>query len=258
MLGILISLEAEKIFTLGTYTVTNSLLYTALVSLLIFGAALVFRRRIAMVPGYFQSGIEMILEYFLELMDSVLNRRALSEKYLPIVGTIFLFVMTANWLSLLPGVGSIGLNEEGHGLVPLLRAPAADLNFTLALAIVTVVLVNIFAVQSLGLAGRLKHFFNFSNPINFIIGLLELVSEFAKIISFSFRLFGNVFAGEVLLLIVAFLVPFVIPVPFLMLEVFVGMIQAFVFAMLALVFIAIATAHSEGHEEKVGEKVLSH
>lgn len=258
MTGILISLEAEKIFSLGSFPVTNSLLYTALVSILIVGTALIFRRKIVMVPGYFQSGIEMILEYFLELMDSVLGRRALSEKYLPLVGTIFLFVMTANWFSLLPGVGSLGLNEEGHGLVPLLRAPAADLNFTLALAIVTVVLVNVYAIRSIGLGGRLKHFFNFSNPVNFGIGLLELVSEFAKIISFSFRLFGNVFAGEVLLLIVAFLVPFVIPVPFLMLEVFVGMIQAFVFAMLALVFIAIATAHDESHDEKVGEKVLSH
>ncbi len=200
----------------------------------------------------------MILEYFLELMDSVLGRRALSEKYLPIVATIFLFIMTANWLSLLPGVGSIGLHEGEHGLVPLLRAPAADLNFTLALAIVTVVMVNVFAIRSLGLGHRLKHFFNFSNPVNLGIGLLELVSEFAKIISFSFRLFGNVFAGEVLLLIVAFLVPFVIPVPFLMLEIFVGVIQAFVFAMLALVFIAIAVAQEESYETKVGEKVLIH
>lgn len=258
MAGILISLEAEKIFTLGAYTVTNSLLYTALVSLLILAGSLLLRRQISMVPGYFQNIIEVILEYFLNLMDSVLGRRDLSEKYLPIVGTIFLFIMIANWLSLLPGVGSLGLEEEGHGLVPLLRAPAADLNFTLALAIVTVVLVNVFAVRALGLGGRLKHFFNFSNPVNFAIGLLELVSEFAKIVSFSFRLFGNVFAGEVLLLIVAFLVPFVVPVPFLMLEVFVGMIQAFVFAMLALVFIAIATAHGEDHDTKVGEKVLSH
>jgi F-type H+-transporting ATPase subunit a len=164
------------------------------------------------------------------------------------VATIFLFVLVSNWIGLLPGVGSILIND-GHGhQIPLLRAAAADLNFTLALGVLAVVVVNLIAIVTLGIRSHAGKFFNFSGPINFFVGILELVSEFAKIISFSFRLFGNIFAGEVLLVIVAFLVPYVAPLPFLFLEVFVGFIQAFVFAMLALVFIAVATTE-HGAEE---------
>ena len=184
-------------------------------------------------------------------MDSVLGDRHKSEKYLPLVTTIFLFVLVSNWLGLLPGVGSIFVRviEDGHETsAPLFRAAAADLNFTLALGIIAVVSVNLIGILALGIRKHTGKFFDFSNPINFFVGILELISEFAKIVSFSFRLFGNIFAGEVLLTIVAFLVPYLIPLPFLFLETFVGFIQAFVFAMLALVFIAIATAE-HGAEE---------
>jgi F-type H+-transporting ATPase subunit a len=163
----------------------------------------------------------------------------LAEKYLPFVFTVFLFILVSNWLGLLPGVGSIILKLP-YESAPLLRSPSSDLNFTLGLAILAVIFVNLSGIITLGFLKYAKKFINFQNPIKFFVGILELISEIAKMISFSFRLFGNVFAGEVLLTIVGFLVPYFIPLPFLFLEIFVGFIQAFVFAMLTLVFISIA------------------
>jgi F-type H+-transporting ATPase subunit a len=246
-----ISLRAEELFHIGSFPVTNALLMSFLAFVLLVGGAYLLRRKIALIPGKAQGIAELVLEAILDLMDSVLGDRHKSEKYLPLVATIFLFVMCSNWLGLLPGVGSIFLEvvEDGHiAHAPLFRSAAADLNFTLALGILAVISINLFGILAIGIRKHAGKFFDFSNPINFFVGILELVSEFAKIISFSFRLFGNVFAGEVLLTIVVFLVPYVIPLPFLFLETFVGFIQAFVFAMLALVFIAIATVE-HGAEE---------
>lgn len=188
------------------------------------------------------------------MMDTILGSRHQSEKYFPLVATIFLFVMLSNWFGLLPGTGSLGLTHEvyHHGevknvLVPILRAPTSDLNFTVALAIIAVFSVNLLGAMAVGLRAHAGKFFNLSNPIYTFVGFLELVSEFVKIISFSFRLFGNVFAGEVLLIIIGFLGPYFLPLPFLFLEVFVGFIQAFIFAMLTLVFIAISVSHQVEH-----------
>jgi F-type H+-transporting ATPase subunit a len=241
-----ISLAAEKLFSIGGFPVTNALLMSGLAFVVLVSLALLLRRKITFIPGKLQNVFEIMLEQLLVLMDSVLGSREKSEKYLPLIATIFLFVVTSNWLGLLPGVGSL-IWKEGGERIPLLRSGAADLNFTLALGIITVVGINLFGFLALGFKQHAGKFFNFKGPIDFFVGILELVSEFAKIVSFSFRLFGNVFAGEVLLTIIAFLAPYVIPVPFLFLEIFVGFIQAFVFAMLALVFVAIATT---GHDEE--------
>jgi len=119
----------------------------------------------------------------------------------------------------------------------------ALLPILLALAITAVLLVNIMGVRATGFGAHMRKFFTLKSPVDFFVGILEFIAEFAKIVSFSFRLFGNVFAGEVLLAITAFLVPFFIPVPFLMLEVFVGFIQALVFSMLTMVFISLAVQH---------------
>ena len=126
--------------------------------------------------------------------------------------------------------------------MPLFRGPTADLNTTIALALISVFMIQFYGFKHLGLK-YLKKFFNFSNPINAFIGILELISEFSRIISFAFRLFGNIFAGEVLLTVISFLIPFIAPLPFLGLEIFVGFIQALVFTMLSLVFISMATSH---------------
>ncbi len=246
--GVHISLAAEKLFEIGSFPVTNALLMSFAAFVVLVTVALILQKRIALVPGKVQSVFELILEELLSLMDSVLGSREKSEKYLPLIATIFFFVLTSNWLGLLPGVGSL-LWKEGGESIPLLRSGAADLNFTLALGVIAVIAVNLFGIFAIGLKHHVGKFFNVHGPIDFFVGILEFVSEFAKMVSFSFRLFGNVFAGEVLLTIVAFLVPYVVPLPFLFLEIFVGFIQAFVFAMLALVFVAIAiTPHEGGHE----------
>ena len=240
-----IFLNAEPLFFIGTFPFTNTLLVSLLaVGVLAVGGYLL-NRKYADVPGTAQSIVEMAYEALTDLMDSVLGNRKKTEEYLPFVATIFIFILVSNWLGILPGVGSVGI-EEGHHFTPLLRSPASDLNFTLALAILTVVTVNVFGVMTIGVWKHASKFLNFSSPINFFVGILEFVSEIARMISFAFRLFGNVFAGEVLLVVIAFLAPFAAPVPFFFLEIFVGFIQAFVFAMLALVFIAIATVeHGE-------------
>ncbi|SRR5258708_2673531 len=241
-----ISLRAEEIFRIGSFPVTNTLLLSAILLILLTVVAIVFRRRLALIPGTAQNLFEMLLDGALGFMDSVLGDRKTSEKYLPLVFTVFFFVLCSNWLGLLPGVGSIVVRHGGES-VPLLRSPASDLNFTLALALIVVTMVNVLGVAAIGLRKRAAVFFNFTGPLKFFVGILELLSEFARIISFSFRLFGNVFAGEVLLAIIVFLVPYLIPLPFLFLEIFVGFVQAFIFGMLALVFVAMAVAH--GHEE---------
>lgn len=137
--------------------------------------------------------------------------------------------------------------EESHGptYVPIFRPGTADLNTTLALAIISIFITQVFGIKYLHL-GYFKKFFNFSNPLMTFVGILELVSEFAKIVSFAFRLFGNIFAGEVLLVVMAFLLPVIVPMPFYGLELFVGFIQALVFSMLSLVFFNMATQSHEG------------
>ncbi|MEK7181437.1 MAG: F0F1 ATP synthase subunit A [Patescibacteria group bacterium] len=239
-----ISLKAEELFRIGNWPITNSLLlsFVSLIILLIIGFTL--KRKLKLIPGKFQSFFEILLEQILKLMDSVLGERKLSEKYLPIVTTIFLFIVTSNWLGLLP-LGSIFLNatlEGKHAIIPLFRSPASDLNFTMGLAVVALISINLLGVLAIGFKKHFGKFFNAHKPFPVIsfVGILEFLSEFVKIVSFSFRLFGNVFAGEVLLMIVGFLVPYFVPLPFLFLEVFVGFIQAFIFSMLTLVFISMA------------------
>ena len=249
-----ISIKAETLFHLGVFNFTNSYLLSLIVVGIFVSLAFWLRDKLSLIPGKVQSVFELLTDEILKLMDTILGSRQLSEKYFPLVTTIFLFVLLSNWLGLLPGSGSLGLSHEivheGESrlvLIPFLRAPSADLNFTVALAMVAMISIHFFAFTALGFKQHVGKFFNFKNPIYTFVGLLELVSEFVKIISFSFRLFGNVFAGEVLLIIIGFLGPYFMPLPFLFLEVFVGFIQAFIFAMLTLVFIGTAVTSHEEH-----------
>lgn len=247
-MNIEISLVPETLATLGQFPVTNSFVMTGVVSAVIIVAALVVQSRMALVPRGVQNVVEGVVEALLGLVDGVTGNRKQSITFLPIVATIFIFVILSNWIGLLPGAGSVGVYQMHHGeniLVPFIRSPSADLNTTLALALFAVVAAQVMGVRALGLRAYLGKFFvsPLKKPygIGTFVGLLELVSEFAKIISFSFRLFGNVFAGEVLLLVMLSLASYAVPVPFLGLEVFVGFIQALVFAMLTLVFFKMAT-----------------
>lgn len=240
-----IEIAAEKLFEIFGFPVTNTLLMSWIVVALFAMLAWYILRHTALVPGFFQNILEIIVEKFLGAMEGMFGSRRASEKYFPVVATIFLFVLLANWLGILPGIGSVGFYEMRDGqdvFVPFFRSSASDLNFTLALAVSAVVIINFLGITALGVGRHFSKFFTLKGPIDFFVGILELISEIAKMISFAFRLFGNVFAGEVLLVITAFLVPYFIPVPFLALEIFVGFVQALVFAMLTMVFISIAVA----------------
>ena len=240
-----IEISAEKLFYFFSFPVTNTLLASWVVVAALIAAAMAISRRMRPVPSGLQNAFEMFTEGFLGLMEGVFGSRKKAEQYFPIIATIFLFIIISNWFGILPGVGTIGFFENHGGerlLVPFLRSAASDLNFTLALGAIAVILVNAAGFGALGFKAHAGKFFTVKNPINTFVGLLEFISEFAKMISFSFRLFGNVFAGEVLLIITGFFAPFGAPIPFLMLEIFVGFIQALVFSMLTMVFISIAVA----------------
>ncbi|MBY0538001.1 F0F1 ATP synthase subunit A [Patescibacteria group bacterium] len=223
--------------------ITATMLTTWLTMAVLIGLAFLVNAKIATVPGKLQSVFELIIGGVYDYMSEVLESKEMARKYFPIIMTIFLFVLALNWVGLLPGVTSIGLYEVHDGaehFTPLLYPAATDLNITIGFAIAAVVAIQLAGVLALGLFKYAGKFINFHSPIGFAVGIIELISELARLISFSFRLFGNIFAGKVLLLVVLFFVPYVVPVPLIFFEVFVGFIQAFVFAILTLFFIKLA------------------
>ncbi|MFQ6015025.1 MAG: F0F1 ATP synthase subunit A [Anaerolineae bacterium] len=269
-----IQLPAEKlpIGILG-FQFTNTLIATWLAMLILIALSIAATRKMEIVPSGVQNLMEMIVERFYELVEQTVGERA--RQFFPLIMTIFLLVLVANWMELIPGVDSIGPLAHPHGeeakgyvvkwiggiglltaeeaehgkgyiVVPFVRAAATDLNFTLALALIAQFTVQAVGLRTLGL-GYVRKFFNLKG-IESAVGVLEFVSEIAKVISFSFRLFGNIFAGQVLLFVIAFLIPYVFPAIFYGLEIFVGFVQALVFAMLTMVFLHMATLHhEEGH-----------
>ena len=241
-----ISLAAEKLWEFFGFPITNALLTTWLVMGGIVVLAYLATRKLTMVPSHGQSIAEMIVGGLYDFFKTVTGKHI--TEFFPLLASLFLFIIIANWVGLLPGVGTIGFfhGEHGEEFTPLLRGATADLNTTLALALVSVLAIQYFGFKTVG-HHYSSRFLNFSSPIYFFLGMLELISEVSKVISFAFRLFGNIFAGEVLLAVMAFLMPFVVPLPFLMLELFVGFIQALVFSMLTAVFLNVAVSHGD-HE----------
>jgi len=243
-----ISIAAEPILHLGPFIITNSILSTWLVIIFIALVCLKIKSSIKKIPGRLQNLAEFLMESLGELAESVAGDKA--RELLPLVSTFFIFILFSNWFGLLPGVGSIGIWERHEGkeiLVPIFRSGTADLNTTIALALISVIAAQYYGIKYLGGKKYIKKYINISSPIHFFVGLLELIGEFTKILSFAFRLFGNIFAGEVLLTIIAFLVPALASLPFLGLEIFVGFVQALVFSMLTLVFISVSVTHDEEH-----------
>lgn len=243
-----ISLAAEKIGSILGFPITNALLTTWLVMGLLIFLALVTTHRLSLVPSYAQSLAELIVGGLHDFFTGVLGHHI--QQAFPLLASLFLFIITANWVGLLPGVGTVGYFHGRQEFTPLLRGATADLNTTLALAVVAVVAIQYFGFRTLGSRYGTR-FVNLKSPIDLFVGLLEIISDVSKVISFAFRLFGNIFAGEVLLAVMAFLMPFIVPLPFLMLELFVGFIQALVFSMLTAVFLNVALSHEDGAHEKV-------
>ncbi|TET96882.1 MAG: F0F1 ATP synthase subunit A [Dehalococcoidia bacterium] len=316
-----IAIKPETIYSFGKVNVTNTIITSWIVVLVMIAIVYVGTRRRDLVPSGFQNLFEGALEAFYNLVVSVAGEKN-GRRFFPVVATIFFFVLASNWLSLLPVFNVIGLaKEEEHGfvmeqadvgpvpvswvglsgpgnlsgdtieeddpdaherleeerdkgnlvgeLVPLFRGPNTDLNTPLALAIVSAIAVESWGVASLGI-GYGRKFFNFGgifrglrrlNPgllftgvIDAFVGFLELVSETVRLISFTFRLFGNMFAGEVVILMFTFLTPLVVTIAVYGLELFVGIIQAFIFAMLTLVFGLMAVTYGEHAAHEVEEE----
>ncbi|MBN1585504.1 F0F1 ATP synthase subunit A [Candidatus Uhrbacteria bacterium] len=274
----MIPVAAEKLFDVGPLPVTNSLLTGWVIVALFALLAWRLNRSVRQVPSGLQNVSEFVLERLLEFSDQVTGDRRRTRRFLPLVGGIFIFILACNWLSLLPGVGSIGVWMDVHGereLVPIFRAATSDLNLTLAMGISAVALSNIFGIFAVGffrhwgrfvqVAGIWRAVRQFGRKpfgqammglavafIELAVGFIELVSEAAKIVSLSLRLFGNVFAGEVLLYVFFSLIGYVIPALFVVMELVVGLVQAIIFATLTLVYLTIATDSPHGSEQ--GEK----
>ena len=261
----LVPAAAEPIFHIGSFPVTNALINGWIAAGFFVLVALALRNRKALVPKGIQNVAEAVTELALGEIQKVTGDRKRAIRFLPVVGSLFLFILFSNWLGLLPGSGSVGVwhVEQGEAvLVPILRAATSDLNLTLALALFTVVLSHVLGVATLGIGGHLGRFVQVAGVakafrkgpmavmvalIEFAVGLLEIVSEFAKVLSLSLRLFGNVFAGEVLLTVMLGIFAYGLPIPFLFMEIMVGVIQATVFAMLTLTYLTLMT-ESHGHE----------
>jgi len=265
-----ITLFAEPIFHYGSFSITNSLLTSWIAVAIIIFISVILRSKLREIPRGIQNVFEIIVEGALSLCDQVTNNRALSYRIFPIAISVFFFILVNNWLGIMP-FGGFGIIEQGeHGLtfVPYLRGGTADINTTLALALMAVIGANIFGIISLGVWKTLNKYVNLKvlggiltkirheptvvivAPITFFVGLIEIIGEFAKVASLSFRLFGNIFAGEVLLVSMAALVAYIVPVPFLFLEILVGLIQALIFSILLVVYFTIGASDHDEHEEK--------
>jgi F-type H+-transporting ATPase subunit a len=278
-----ISAKAEPLWCLGGQVVdeecspgtilpiTNALVMTLLVDLVLVVVIFFGARNMQLVPRGFQNIVEFVVEGFYNFARGI-DRQNIA-KFFPLPATIFIFFLIANVLALVPGVGSIGICEPaaaeaaqtaaatsvfsglpgycgaGNVIVPWLRAPAADLNVTFAFSLVAVFSIELFGVQALGLS-YFSRFFNLKEgALGLFVSIIELISEISRIVSFAFRIFGNIFGGEVILVVMSFLLGYVLPLPFYGFELFVAFIQSVIFAVLTLVFMSNAVAAHGGHED---------
>jgi F-type H+-transporting ATPase subunit a len=271
-----IGVPADPLFFIGPFPVTNTYLLTVASGLIVLVFFWLAIRRSRLIPRPLQNMAEWMLGGLLSLCEEVAGKRN-GRRFFPLVAAIFFLVLVSNWWSVIPGIETIGTpthdvpgcenvtfttifltGPASNCIKPWLRPPSTDLNFTLALAVISFIATQLYGFRVLGLGKQLGRYFNFHDgPMGLIVGLLELVLEPLRIISLSFRLFGNVFAGDVLLLVISFLLPVVGPLPFYFLELFVGFIQAFVFAFLTLIFMTLGTT-AHGHEDHEEHTAAEH
>lgn len=266
-----ISIAPEVIF--GGW-ITNTLLCTWISIIILFVLFYFGIRRRDLIPSGWQNFIEWMVESLLGLVESVSGKEK-GRKFFPIVAPFFFFIFVANLLDVIPGVDTLGWFDRKPGdptplwgffiidhassnhIIPWIRPATTDLNLTLAMALVSVVITQIFGFISLGAGTHLNKYVNVRalrrgglGIVEFIVGLLEIVSELSRLISFSFRLFGNIFAGSILLAVFAFLLPAVANIIFIPFEIFIAGIQAFVFAFLTLLFLELGTTSHDHHDER--------
>ncbi len=249
--GLHITLASERLFTVWGFPITNTILTMWAVMLVLFIVALLVRQNLSLVPGKLQNFAEWAFEWVYGYVERGFESKVLTERYFPLIATIFFFIFLSNMFDFLPIFGTLTLNQGGER-VPLFHAVNADLNSTLALAIIAFLVIELSGIFTLG---ALKYGSKFVNVrghsigdriMNLIVGLLELIGNLARLISFSFRLFGAIFAGEVLLLVIAHFVPYGLSVPLMAFEMFIGLLQAAIFAILTLAFIKLAVMEPHG------------
>lgn len=250
-----ISLASEVIAHIGHIEIRNTMLmaWLAMITLIIIGL-MVRSTGYKLVPGRFQAAVELVISGLFDLFASVVNDDRLARKFFPMIATMFIFIVVGNWMGIFPGVGSITIAgmHNGHAAdIPLFRSMNADVNMTLAIALIAMACVQFFGMSELGIYGYSSKFLvaPWKDPIGAFVGILEMIGELSKVISFTFRLFGNIFAGEVLLIVISYLAPYLAPVPFLGMELFVGLIQGLVFALLTTAFLrsAVTSHHHDEH-----------
>lgn len=252
------TLAPEPIAHIGSITITNTMVNAWLAILILLVIGIVIRSTAKLRPGKLQNTFEYFLEILLGYFDQVTGSREKTRRFLPLVGSVFFFILLSNWLGLLPGTGSIFV---GHA--PLLRPANTDLNLTVAMAVTAVLASHLFGLFAVGVFTHINKFIQigsivksikkgpiaiFTALIEAVVGLIEIVGELAKVLSLSLRLFGNIFAGEVLISVISALVGLLVPAPFMMLELLVGLIQAAVFTMLTLVYMTVLSTAGHGDE----------
>ena len=251
-----VAIEAEELFSIGPLHFTNSMVGALLATLVLLVAAWYITRRSSLVPGRLQSALELPIELMSGIVSASSSRW---RSYVALILAFFLTILVANWIGLLPGVGTIGITRADEGaevLVPLVRPASADLNFTLGLAIVAFVMFVYWGIRANGGWGYLKELLGEPRYMAPLMFPINLISELSRLISLSMRLFGNVFAGEVLLATMVALAPILIPAVFLGLEALFGLVQALVFALLAMTYISVAIAEHHagaGHGDEHGD-----
>ncbi len=252
-----VSLPAEEIFNVGGFPVTNSLItgiigYGLVLWLFFYVAGKVKREE----KNRFVSFIQWVFEALYNTVEQVMGDKKAARRLAPLAITLFFYILINYWIGILPVAGPVTWNG-----VPIFRSLVADLNTTFALAIITIVLAQVYAIRVHGFTGNIKRYFRnpIKDPAGAFEGILELVAEFSRLMGLSLRLFGNVFAGEVLLMMIAFLTVYATPValpPFYIFELFIGAVQAYIFFMLTTVFISLGMA-SHGHDEHATDHSLS-
>jgi F-type H+-transporting ATPase subunit a len=248
-----VPLAAEPVFNVGPLVVTNAMLFGMLAAIVVLSLFIVAARRSAKRPkSKFAFGIETIVDMLWgAIAENFSGSRERARKHLPLVITLFSFILINNLSGLVPGIGTVTVTTA-DGVSPLLRPFTTDLNGTLALAVLTIGLVQFYAIRELGIIGHLKHYFTNKpwNPMNLFIGLIEVMGEFIRVVTLSMRLFGVIYAGEVLLHVIGELAGnfgWAATIPVYFMEIFFSVIQAYIFIMLTTAYLGMATAHSDDH-----------
>lgn len=237
--GLHISIAPYHLGEIWGLPITPTLVSAWVVALLLLATAFFVGRSLKFIPGKAQVAIEGTVMGVYSYVEETLEDKNLARKYFPLIMSMFVFITAVNLFGLLPFIGAIGFEDHGH-FIPLFYPTNTDLNVPLALAIVAVIAIEFAGIAALGFLKYFGKFVNFSSVIGFVVGLIELVSEVARLITFSFRLFGNIFAGKVLILVALTFMPYLLPVPLVLYELIVSVIQGAIFALLTLFFIKIA------------------